>query len=107
MDVISQTREVTNRRDWLGRLGVAMVGVATANVLTARQASASCLPPGYPDCHGHDGCFCHGGGCTATPSGGCCWYYTDNVACRIYRCCDETCADGVTGICRYLFCHCC
>lgn len=93
------------RRGLIGRLAVATLTASMANVLAARRAQASCPPPGQ--CYGLDGCYCHGGGCTPGPSGGCCWAWTDTITCRSYNCCDETCQDSTTGICQYLACYCC
>jgi hypothetical protein len=97
-----------DRRGLLTRIGAATMAASMATVIrTKRAEAASCNPPGYPNCHGHPGCSCNGGGCGTTPHGGCCWAYVDDISCRVYKCCDVTCANGVLGICRYLVCHCC
>ncbi len=99
------------RRGILARATMALVAASMGSVLTERRANASpdcpqgancssCPPP--TGCYGYDSCSCHGGGCTSGPSGGCCWAY--QVGCAVYFCCDEKCADGKTGICRYLIC---
>lgn len=86
-----------SRRGLFGRLGAVMVGAAAIDILESKQAFA-CSPP--PGCYGLPSCDCHGGGCPGSPSGGCCWIYTDPY-CYAYKCCDHTCADGTYGICRY------
>lgn len=103
-DTAATSTSVASRRGLLGRLGAAMVGAAMLDVLRSKQALA-CPPPGQ--CYGLESCGCHGGGCPGTPSGGCCWVYVDEVACRVYKCCDHTCADGTYGICIYQVCRCC
>jgi hypothetical protein len=105
--IITSIEQTLTRRGLIGRLTGAVLTASMAGVLTAKRAHADCPPPGFPDCHGLDGCWCHGGGCTPQPSGGCCWVYVDNQACQVFQCCDQTCADGVLGICRYLICNCC
>lgn len=94
-----------DRRGLIARLTAVTLTVAMANVLSAKGANAACDPGA--GCYGYDGCYCHGGGCTPSPSGLCCWAYVDNQACKVYYCCDETCTDQTTGICRYLVCNCC
>jgi hypothetical protein len=94
-----------DRRDLLARVGAAVVGAGVLSVLRTHRASADCAPPGR--CFGLPSCSCHGGGCPSSPSGGCCWTYTTQDPCQTFRCCDHACADGTTGICRYLVCNCC
>lgn len=96
--------DTLDRRSLITRLAAATVGAAATTVLLSKRARATCDPGA--GCYGYDGCYCHGGGCTASPSGACCWAYID-PACKLYWCCDETCTDGTIGICRYFICNCC
>lgn len=97
--------EAVSRRGLIGRASAVLLMASIANVAAAKQAKAACGPP--TGCYGYDSCSCHGGGCGSTSHGNCCWIYTDQVACRTWRCCDVTCADGTLGICKYLVCNCC
>lgn len=91
-----------NRRSLLARAGAAVLAVSASSVLTAKRADAAAALCGTPTgCYGLDGCGCHGGGCGSSQHGRCCWSWTDSANCKSYSCCDVTCADGTTGICRY------
>jgi hypothetical protein len=93
-----------SRRGFIGRTSSVLLMASMASVATAQRAKASCAPP--TGCYGYDSCGCHGGGCGSV-HGACCWVYTDQGACRTWRCCDVTCADRTLGICKYLVCNCC
>jgi hypothetical protein len=89
----------TTRRSLLAKATTALVAASMGGILAQKSVSA-CAPP--LGCYGLPACGCHGGGCTAEPSGGCCWSYVSG--CSIFYCCDQTCHDGVRGICKYLLC---
>jgi hypothetical protein len=97
------TETQVSRRGFAGRISAVLLTASMASVATAKAANADCGPP--TGCAGLPSCSCHGGGCGSTPHGSCCWVYTE--PCRTWRCCDVRCADGTTGICKYLICNCC
>lgn len=89
----------TSRRRFFDRAAVVVLAASATSILAAQEAEAYCGTP--TGCYGLDGCGCHGGGCGTSAHGACCWTWTDTANCRSYACCDVTCADGKTGICRY------
>jgi hypothetical protein len=97
------TETQVSRRGFVGRISAVLLTASMASVATAKAANADCGPP--TGCAGLPSCSCHGGGCGSTPHGSCCWVYTEPF--RTWRCCDVRCADGTTGICKYLICNCC
>lgn len=98
------------RRDVIGKLTAALFTFSAATMLRSRSASATHNPP-PSGCYGYGVCHCCNScgsvradlGC---PTGTGCWYWTDTVSCRTYKCCDYMYA-GSPCLCRTLVCYCC
>ena len=94
MKTSTSTAGANGRRSILMKVGAVLVGASAMTLLQQKKVLASSTPYG---CYGLPGCD---GGCGSTPSGSCCWYWTDTVLCRTYRCCDKL-DRSPQCICRY------
>jgi hypothetical protein len=91
------------RGGMLARLGGAVVGIAAADLITARSKAFAHAPQ---CCYGLHGCYELGCSCPGQQQGDCCWACTDSYACKTWRCCDRWDLCGGC-ICVYLQCNCC
>ncbi|WP_433063786.1 hypothetical protein [Dactylosporangium sp. CS-033363] len=101
MSDLSVLQRVSGRRITLARLGAAIVGASAATLMAAKSAEAAPTPRG---CYGYPGCD---SGCGSTIAGKCCWYWSDDAACRTYACCDRWDLSPSPCICRFYVGHMC